>query len=161
MALLEKPITTQEEFDAAIGERLKRERESSAKKYEGWLSPEDQKKLNDSHAEELKKLQDAAASNEKLIAEKDKQIAEGTRYKTDLEKTRIALSVGLDLKYAERLKGDNADEWKADAEELAKDFAAAHVTAPLGPAEPTVDNANKSDNAWKAFAASFGNNTSN
>ena len=27
------PITTQEQFDAAIGERLKRERESLAKKY--------------------------------------------------------------------------------------------------------------------------------
>ena len=27
------PITTQEAFDAAIGERLKRERESIAKKY--------------------------------------------------------------------------------------------------------------------------------
>ncbi|MEG1873329.1 MAG: hypothetical protein RR194_04715, partial [Ruthenibacterium sp.] len=30
------PITTQEQFDAAIGERIKRERETIAKKYEGF-----------------------------------------------------------------------------------------------------------------------------
>ena len=34
-------ITTQEQFDAAIGERLKRERDTIEKKYEGYLSPEE------------------------------------------------------------------------------------------------------------------------
>ena len=156
-----KVIETQEQFDAAISERLKRDRETQAKKYEGWTSPEDMQKVIGGYESRIKALEDAAAATQQTLAEKDAAIAESTKYKTDLEKTRIALSVGLDLKYAERLKGENADEWKADAEELAKDFAAAHVTAPLGPAEPTVDNTNKSDNAWKAFAASFGNNTSN
>ena len=35
------PIETQEQLDAVIGERIKRERETSAKKYEGYLSPDD------------------------------------------------------------------------------------------------------------------------
>ena len=36
-----KEIKTQEEFNAAIGERLKREREAVKKEFEGYLSPED------------------------------------------------------------------------------------------------------------------------
>ena len=135
MALLEKPITTQEEFDAAIGQRLARERETSAKRYEGWMSPEDIKKLTDAHAEELKKLTDAADANAKALAEKDALIAQGDKYRTDLEKTRIAIAAGLDPKYADRLVGSNADEWKSDAEALAKDFAAAHTGAPIGSPE--------------------------
>ena len=38
------PITTQEDFDKAIGERLKRERETVKKEYAGYLSPEDEKR---------------------------------------------------------------------------------------------------------------------
>lgn len=40
-----KVIETQEEFDARISERLKRDRESFAKKYEGYISPEDLSKI--------------------------------------------------------------------------------------------------------------------
>lgn len=152
MALLEKPITTQEEIDAIIGERLKRERETSAKKYEGWISPEDQKKLTDGHAAELKKLQDAAAAQEAAIKEKDALIAEGNRYKTDLEKTRIALNAGLKAEYADRLRGGNADEWKADAELLAKDFKAAHQAAPLGNPDPGPASQSTTQANGKKFA---------
>ena len=35
-----KVIETQEQFDAAIGDRLKRERDTVKKEYEGYLSPE-------------------------------------------------------------------------------------------------------------------------
>ena len=153
-----KVIETQEQFDAAISERLKRDREAQAKKYEGWTSPEDLQKVVGDYERRIKALEDAAAATQQNLAEKDAAIAENAKYKTDLEKTRIALSVGLDVKYAERLQGENAAEWKADAKELAKDFAAAHVTAPLGSAEPTVDNSKKTENAWKAFAASIGTN---
>lgn len=129
------PINTQEEFDAAIKERLKRDREAQAKKFENWVSPEDQQKRASEYEKQIKALQDAAAESEKVLAEKDAKIAEGARYRTDLEKTRIALAVGLDPKYADRLKGENEEEWKADAAVLAKDFAAAHRTAPLGSSE--------------------------
>ena len=155
MALLEKPITTQEEFDAAIGERLKRERESSAKRYEGWMSPEDVKKLNDQHAEELKKLTDAADASVKALADKDALIAEGNKYKTDLEKTRIVIAAGLDPKYADRLVGSNADEWKSDAEALAKDFASAHTGAPIGSPERTGAPQTAEDIAKQKFDEFF------
>lgn len=130
------PINTQEEFDAALKERLKRDREAQAKKFEGWTSPEDLQKKMSEFERQIKELQDAAAASEKTLAEKDAKIAEGAKYRTDLEKTRIALAAGLKIDYADRLRGENADEWKKDAEVLAKDFAVSHRTAPLGDPEP-------------------------
>lgn len=147
---LNKPITTQEELDAVIGERLKRERETTAKKYEGWLDPKGLQALKDTHAAELQKLQDAAAESQKTIEAKDKEIQAGLAYKTELEKTQIALAVGLPVKYASRLVGANADEWKADAETMAKDFAPRQVS-PMG----SKDSAPKGDNmstAWSKLA---------
>lgn len=154
------PIETQEQFDAAISERLKRDRETQAKKYEGWTSPDEMQKVIDEYKGRIKALEDAAAATQQTMAEKDAAIAESAKYKTDLEKTRIALSVGLDLKYAERLRGETAEEWKTDAEELAKDFAAVHNVPPLGSPEPVIDDTKKIENSWKTFAASLGNNLS-
>ena len=39
-----KPIETQEELDKIITTRLKRERETTEKRFEGWISPEDHQK---------------------------------------------------------------------------------------------------------------------
>ena len=152
-----KIIETQEEFDARISERLKRERETSAKKYEGWTSPEALAEINAEHEKKIKALQDSVAEAEKKLSDKDEEIAESAKYRTDLEKTRIALAAGLKIEYADRLKGDNADEWKADAETLAKDFAASHAVAPIGSNEPT-QNDNGRSNAWRAMSAELGNN---
>ena len=133
-----KIIETQEQLDAIISERLRRDREAQAKKYEGWKSPEDmQKALEDLNAK-VKALEDAAAVSQQTIAEKDAEIAKSAKYKTDLEKTRIALAAGLKIEYADRLRGETQEEWEADAKVLAKDFGQAHATAPLGSNEPTI-----------------------
>ena len=146
------PIETQEQFDAAIKERLQRDRESYAKKFEGWKSPEDIQTLTNEYTEKIKALEDAAAATQQTIAEKDAKIAEGDKYRTDLEKTRIALKAGLKIDYVDRLRGENADEWKKDAELLAKDFAAAHVTAPLGSNEPHITKEASNRERFKEWA---------
>ena len=156
MATLEKPITTQEELDSLIGERLKRERETAAKRYEGYISPDDLKKIQDTHAAEIKSLQDAADKVKAVIEEKDKLIAEGNKYRTDLEKTRIAINAGLKAEYASRLQGENAEQWKQDAEMLAKDFASARGGAPLGSPEPVPTDSK--DVAAKKFTEWFDTN---
>ncbi|MBR2759649.1 MAG: hypothetical protein IKD66_00625 [Solobacterium sp.] len=148
MANLEKAITTQEELDAVIGERLKRAKE----KYSGWTSPEDLQRIQEEHAKAIKKLEDAASETQKIIDEKDKTIAESAKYRTDLEKTRIALAAGLDVKYANRLQGENEEEWKKDAEDLAKDFAMSHSAPPLGNPDPATSKASPEDVAKKKFA---------
>ena len=151
-----KVIETQEQFDAAISERLKRDREAYARKFEGWISPDDLEKIKKDHESKVKALEDAAAATEKKLAEKDAEIKKGESYRTDLEKTRIALAAGLRIDYADRLRGSNAEEWKADAEALAKDFAVAHYSAPIGSNEPTQTD-NSSMASWKSLANSLVN----
>ena len=151
-------IETQEQFDEAIKARLERDRESYAKKFEGWISPEELEKQLKDQTKKIKALEDAAAETQKQLAAKDEVIAKGEKYRTDLVKTRIALEAGLKIEYADRLMGENADEWKADAAKLAKDFAAAKVTAPLGSNEPT--NTGKKANRDK-FAEWFNENMNN
>ena len=152
MAELEKVITTQEELDEIIKDRVARAKDSAAKKYEGWISPEDSKKAMADMQKQLEELQKAVADAEKTIKAKDEMIAEGERYKTDLDKTRIAIAAGLDVKYASRLQGDNAEAWKKDAEDLAKDFAAARkpVSTPIGSSEtpPGKTSTSKQFESW-------------
>ena len=128
-------IENQEQLDAVVKERLKRDREARAKQFEGWTSPDDLQKIHDEYKKQIKAYEDAAAKDAKTIADKDAEIAKGAKYRTDLEKTRIALAAGLKIDYADRLRGETEEEWKADAEVLAKDFAASHRTAPLGAPE--------------------------
>ena len=133
-----KIIETQEEFDARISERLKRAAETTAKKYEGWTSPEDLETVKSDYESKIKTLEDSVASAEQKLKDKDIEIAESAKYRTDLEKTRIAIEAGLKMEYASRLQGETAEEWKADAQALAKDFASSHVAAPLGSNEPKI-----------------------
>ena len=144
-----KIIETQEEFDARISERLKRAAETAAKKYEGWTSPEDLETVKSDYESKIKTLEDSVASAEQKLKDKDIEIAESAKYRTDLEKTRIALQAGLKIEYADRLRGENKEEWEADAEALAKDFASSHVTAPLGTNEPEIT---KEPSAREKFA---------
>ena len=144
-----KIIETQEEFDARISARLKRAAETAAKKYEGWTSPEDLETVKSDYESKIKTLEDSVASAEQKLKDKDIEIAESAKYRTDLEKTRIALQAGLKIEYADRLRGETEEEWKADAEALAKDFASSHVTAPLGTNEPEIT---KEPSAREKFA---------
>ena len=143
-----KVIETQEQLDAILGDRLKRERESSEKKYEAYTSPDDLQKLKDSYEARIKEME---AESQKALAEKDALIAEGAKNKTDLEKTRIALKAGLRMEYADRLRGETEEEWKADAEELAKDFATAHQVAPLGSNEPQITEEHTAKQTFKEW----------
>ena len=113
-------ITTQEEFDAASGERLRRERETVAKRYEGYISPEDNQKMVTDYEAKLKdvngKLEEAnnkVANHDKEIAERDAKIK---GYETDSVKTRIAHEVGIPYELSNRLSGDNEDDIRKDAE---------------------------------------------
>lgn len=146
------PINTQEEFDAKISERISRAKESAAKQFEGWTSPDDLAKVKAKYDSQIKTLQDAAAAAEQQLAEKDVKIQESDKYRVELSKTRIAIEAGLDYKYASRLVGNTEEEWKKDAEELAKDFAASHRQVPLGNPDPKPTDNNPKSVARRKFA---------
>ena len=149
-----KVIETQEQLNEVIGERLRKaEEKAMAKAKEQFADYEDLKKQGTDFQKQIQKLTDTVSESEKKLADKDAELAESAKYKTDLEKTRIALQAGLKIDYADRLRGENAEEWKADAEALAKDFASSHVGAPLGSNEPALTSESQEQAAWKSMLA--------
>lgn len=137
-----KVIETQEAFDAAIAERLDRDRKKNAEqikadlKSKGWKSPEEVTQLTADLNKKIEDLQTAAADTAKKLEEKDAEIAKGAKYRAELDKTRIAIAAGLDIDMAGRLQGENTKEWEADAKKLSDQFAAfaqnQNQPAPLG-----------------------------
>ncbi len=112
------PITTQEEFDKAIGERLKRERETVRKEFAGYLSPEKEaEKYKDYLSPEAEKKKYEGYLSPEEAAKKDARIK---AYETDSVKTRIAREMGIPFDLASRLTGDDEASIKKDAESLAK-----------------------------------------
>ena len=130
-----KPITTQEEFDAAIKGRLSREKE----KYGDY----DQLK---SRVEELEKenvgLKSTIEDTNQSKADADKQLEDLqnqiTGYETASLRTRVALQYGLPYDLADRLQGTDEDSFKADAERLAGYMKPKESIPPLKTNEPNL-----------------------
>lgn len=120
-----KPITTQEEFDAAIKSRLARERETVQKQFSDY---EDLKKqVEDLKKEKATYTQDAQNSAGKLKDLQDKLDAANVKikgYELDALKTAVAIEKGLPLELRSRLTGNTEEEIKADAASLAELFKA-------------------------------------
>jgi hypothetical protein len=112
-----KTIETQEELDAIIKARLDRNTKTVTdevkKSYEGYISPD-----------EAKKLTDQVDALTKQLTEKDTSIADLTaknkNYETASVKARIAREKGLPYELADRLSGESEEDIAADAENLAK-----------------------------------------
>lgn len=131
-------IETQEQLDAVIGERIKRERESLGKKYEGYISPDDFKAktaeyditIGDLNTQ-LKEANEKIAGHDKEIAERDKKIK---AYESHSVKTRIAHETGLSYEAIDFLKGDDEESIRKSAEIL-KGLVGSQPAPPLADME--------------------------
>lgn len=136
-----KTIETQEELDRIVKERLARQKEKYAD-YDALKSRV--KELEDENAE-LHTAADASAKDktaqESQIAELQSKIS---GYETEKVRTRVALQYGLPLDLASRLRGDDEEALKQDAENLAGLMHANEPKAPLKSTEPTVTD----DKGW-------------
>ena len=112
-----KPIETQEELDNIIKDRLKRERESTQKRYEGWISPEDHQKALDASNKAFDDFKKAREGDEQTIAD---LTAKNKAYETASLKSRIAHEVGLSYEWIGRIGGEDEDSIRKDAESLKK-----------------------------------------
>ena len=112
-----KPIETQEELDNIIKDRLKRERESTQKRYEGWISPEDHQKALDASNKAFDDFKKAHESDEQTIAD---LTAKNKAYETASLKSRIAHEVGLSYEWIDRIGGEDEESIRKDAESLKK-----------------------------------------
>ena len=126
-----KAITTQEELDAVIKDRLARNTKTVtdevAKKYEGYISPQDV-------AAKTKELTDKLDALTAQAAEKDKSIADLTSKNQSYElralKAKIAHEKNIPYELAERLSGATEEEIAKDADQLAG-FVRKQPAAPL------------------------------
>ena len=124
-----EPILTQEAFDTAISQRLRRERETVRKEFADY----DQTKTA------LADAQKKNGEHEATIAELQKKIQ---GYETDSVKTRIALEKGIPLELRDRLTGTTEEEIRADAETLVKFLIKGeHKAPPLRDTEPVETDA--------------------
>ena len=112
-----KPIETQEELDGIIKERLKRERETTQKRFEGWVSPEDHQKAIDEANKAFDDFKKAHEGDEQTIAD---LTAKNKAYETASLKSRIAHEVGLSYEWISRIGGDDEASIRSDAESLKK-----------------------------------------
>lgn len=143
-------ITTQEEFDKAVQQRIQREQDTLAKKYADY----DQIKTRNAELETevgtlkatMEESSKVAKTHETTVSELNAKIA---GYETANLRTRIAVQHGIPLDLAERLVGTDEASIKADAERLAGFIGnKTQPPAPLKDTEPpfgdTKDGAYKS-----------------
>ena len=133
-----KIIETQEQFEERLKDRLKRERESVKKEYEGFLSPSDVEEkyrgfLSPDDVKEKYKNHLSPDEVEKLNSK-----IKG--YETASVKTRIAHETGLSYEAIEFLKGDDEDSIRKSAESL-KGLVGINNVAPLASTESNVGDA--------------------
>lgn len=162
---LETPITTQEQLDSIISEKVNQSVQGrltrEAKKYEGYTSPDDLAKLKADYDKQIRDLNGAlTVANEKAakydtdIAERDARIK---GYETDSVKTRIAHEAGLPYEMHSRLNGETEDEIRKDADSLAK-LMKANNTAPMAAAERPVGKQDSKKAAYKELLDGINNN---
>lgn len=156
-------IETQEQFDAAIGERIKRERETLEKKYSekysGYISPDDFAAKSKEYDEKIGNLNKTLTTANEKISGFDKQIAERDAkikaYESHSVKTRIAHETGLSYDAVEFIKGDDEESIRKSAQSLKALFGGGNP-APLADNDRTP--ASTSAAAYKKLAAGLTNN---
>lgn len=112
-----KAIETQEELDNIVKERLKREREATNKRYEGWISPSDHQKALEEANQTLEEYKKARETDSQAIED---LMAQNKTYETASLKSRIAHEVGLSQEWISRIGGEDEQSIRADAESLKK-----------------------------------------
>ena len=133
-----KPIETQDELNAIIKERLKRERESTEKRFEGWVSPDEHNKaIEDANKafEDYKKVHESDEQTIKDLTAKNKE------YETATLKSRIAHEVGLSYEWISRIGGDDEQSIRADAESLKKLVGSGQTPIPTKSTETEAPSA--------------------
>ena len=130
-----KPITTQEEFDAAIKARLSREKEKYADYDQIKSLVEDLKKENVDLKSTIEANHQSKEDADKQLEVLQNQIA---GHETASLRTRVALQHGLPYDLADRLQGTDEESFKADAERLAGFMKSKESIPPLKTNEPSL-----------------------
>lgn len=142
-------ITTQEQLDSIIGERLKRERETVEKKLresiekeylEKYGDYEELKTKTDEYGRQIEGFNQTIKENSEKIAGYEKSSGEMQaklkKYEMDLMKMKIAHEAGIPFELASRLSGEDEAAIRKDAESISKFISKKKTSAPLASADP-------------------------
>lgn len=140
------PITDQETLNNIIKDRLKRERESTEKRFEGWVSPDDHQKAINEANKAFDDYKKAHESDEQTIAD---LTAKNKAYETASLKSRIAHEVGLSYEWINRINGEDEQSIRSDAESIKKLVGSGTTLMPTKNAESGADY-NESDAALRS-----------
>lgn len=144
-----KAITTQEEFNEAIKDRLARQKESIEKDYADYAETKARNAELESEIGALKtSLSEAnkkTDSYDKDIADLNAKIAE---YETANMRTKIALQHGIPYDLAGRLVGEDEESITEDAKKLAELIGEREPIPPLRDPDPIVEG---KDGAYKTL----------
>lgn len=135
-----KVIETQEQLEEVLRDRLRRERETTRKEFDGFLSP-------DAAAEKYKGYlspEDVEAKFKDHLSpdEASKLRAKIKGYETDSVKTRIAHETGLSYDAIQFLRGEDEESIRKSAESL-KGLVGMNNVAPLASTEQTLADSNE------------------
>jgi len=142
-------ITTQEQLDSIIGERLKRERETVEKKLresiekeylEKYGDYEELKTKTDEYGRQIEGFNQTIKENSEKIAGYEKSSGEMQaklkKYEMDSMKMKIAHEAGIPFELASRLSGEDEAAIRKDAESISKFISKKKTSAPLASADP-------------------------
>ena len=142
-------ITTQEQLDSIIGERLKRERETVEKKLresiekeylEKYGDYEELKTKTDEYGRQIEGFNQTIKENSEKIAGYEKSSGEMQaklkKYEMDSMKMKIAHEAGIPFELASRLSGEDEAAIRKDAESISKFISKKKTSVPLASADP-------------------------
>ena len=126
-----KEITTQEEFDERIKQRIERVEKKVREEFANFISPDDMKAIKESHANEIEKLKASHAEElKKYEGYYEKFTAQATRIhelETSALKTKIAMAKKLPMDAVDFLQGDDEKSITESADKLSKLSAPTNV----------------------------------
>lgn len=140
-----KKIETQEQLEEVLKERLKRERDTVRKEFEGYLSPDDEAEKYKGYLspDDVEKKYKGFMSPDDV----SKLQSKIKGYETDSVKTRIAHELGLSYDAVSFLQGEDEESIRKSATTL-KTLVGSTETAPLASTEGALD-ANSQEAALK------------
>ena len=146
-----KPIETQEQLDALIGDRIAKAKRKAAEEYADY---EDIKKRLGEYesqiatlSEQIKVKDEAIGSHDAIVAELNSKVQS---YATAAAKMKIAHEFGLPYEFATRIKGETEEDMRADAKALSKFIS--HPSAPYGRSEPDMKGTDPKTNGLMEMA---------
>ena len=153
-----EPITSQDQLDKIIGERVRREREATAKKYADY---DEVKAKVGEYEKQITDLSKTLDKSSKQIADYEAEKKEMNdkilAYETSSVKMRIARETGLPYELAERLSGSTEGEIRKDAKDLAQYVSKVNAAPPLKTTEPPIET-DKAKAAVKRMVANISTN---